>query len=103
MLPIGSSNASQPAQFRVVNFQNTTETPGPNWVLICATFTDAGQQVIRWQAGGVVLPLPETGQQIQWGNNAQQLGRCANKIILDGGTGNATIAGDLFVLSLIHI
>ena len=55
VLPTGSSNASQPGQFRVVASQSTTDTPGPNWVLICITFTDVGQQVIRWQAGSVVL------------------------------------------------
>ena len=41
-----------------------------------------------------MLPLPENGQQIQWGSNVQQLGRGASKIILDGSTGNATIPGD---------
>jgi hypothetical protein len=41
-----------------------------------------------------VLPIPDSGQQIQWGSNAQQLGRGANKIVLDGGTGNVTIPGD---------
>ena len=95
VLPIGSANASHPGQFRVAIYQSTTETPCPNWVLICVAFTDAGQQVIRWQAGSVVLPIPDSGQQIQWGGNVQQLGRGANKIVLDGGTGNVTIPGDL--------
>jgi hypothetical protein len=51
VLPTSSTFTSQPGQFRVVAYQSTTETPGPNWVLICVAFTDAGQQVIRWQAG----------------------------------------------------
>ena len=97
VLPTTSPFTSQPGQFRVVAFQSTTETPAPNWVLICVAFTDAGQQVLRWQAGSVVLPLPDAGQQIQWGSNVQQLGRGANKITLDGVTGNATIPGDLTV------
>ena len=42
VLPTASPFTSQPGQFRVVAFQSTTETPGPNWVLICVTFTDAG-------------------------------------------------------------
>ena len=66
VLPTTSPFTSQPGQFRVVAFQSTTETPAPNWVLICVAFTDAGQQVIRWQAGSVVLPIPTTGQHIQW-------------------------------------
>ena len=53
----------------MVAFQNITETPAPNWVLLCVVFTDAGQQVIRWQAGSVVLPIPISGQQIQWRAN----------------------------------
>ena len=93
MLPTGSGSASQPGQFRVVAFQSTTETPGPSWVLNCVASTDAGQQVIRWQAGSVALPIPDGGQRIQWGSNVQQLGRGANKIVLDGGTGNVTIPG----------
>jgi hypothetical protein len=53
----------------VVAFQNITETPAPNWVFICAVFTDAGQAVIRWQAGSVVLPIPPSGQHMQWRAN----------------------------------
>ena len=94
VLPTTSTLSSQPGQFRVVLYQSTTETPAPNWVLICVAFTDAGQQVIRWQAGSVVLPLPDSGQQIQWGSNTLQLGRAATKIALDGGTGSVTIPGD---------
>ena len=94
-LPTGSTFTSQPGQFRVVAFQSTTETPGPSWVLICVAFTDAGQQVIRWQAGSVVLPIPDSGHKIQWGSKLQQLGRGASKIALDGGTGSATIPGAL--------
>ena len=75
VLPTGSAATSQPGQFRVVQYLSTTETPAPNWVLIGVAFTDAGQQVIRWQAGSVVLPIPDSGQQIQWGGTLQQLGR----------------------------
>ena len=95
VLPTGSANASQPGQFRVVAVQSTTETPGPNWVLICVAFTDAGQQVIRWQAGSVVLPIPDSGQQIQWGSNVQQLGRGANKLVLNGAAGSISLPGSL--------
>ena len=102
-LPTGSTFTSQPGQFRVVSFQSTTESPGPNWVLICITFTDAGQQVIRWQAGSVVLPIPDSGQQIQWGSNALQLGRGAQKIVLDGGTGNVSAPGECMVGSVAHL
>ena len=97
MLPTSSTFTSQPGQFRVVQYLGATETPGPNWVLICAAFTDGGQQVIRWQAGSVVLPIPDSGQQIQWGGNLQQLGRGANKITLDGVTGSASVPGNLTV------
>ena len=41
-----------------------------------------------------MLPLPYSGQQIQWGSNARQLGRGANKIVLHGGTGNISAPGD---------
>jgi hypothetical protein len=101
VLPTSSTFTSQPGQFRVVQYLSTTETPGPNWVLICASFTDAGQQVIRWQAGSVVLPIPDAGHQIQWGSNVQQLGRGVNKIVLDGSTGNITAPGDCLAGSAI--
>ena len=81
----------------MVQYLSATETPGPTWVLICIAFTDAGQQVIRWQAGSVVLPIPDSGQQIQWGSNVQQLGRGANKLMLDGVTGSANVPGNLTV------
>ena len=97
VLPTGSANPSQPGQFRVVQYLSTTETPAPNWVLICVAFTDAGQQVIRWQAGSIVLPIPDAGNQIQWGSTLQQLGRGANKLSLDGATGNANVPGALTV------
>jgi hypothetical protein len=51
----------------------------------------------KWLPGGVALPLPDDGQQIQWGSNVQQLGRGASKIVLDGGTGNVTMPGVLTV------
>ena len=101
VLPTSSTFTSQPGQFRVVLYQSTTETPAPNWVLICVAFTDAGQQVIRWQAGSVVLPIPDSGHQIQWGSNVQQLGRGTNKIVLDGGTGNITAPGDVLAGSAV--
>ena len=86
VLPTGSSNASQPLQFRVVNFQTTTETPGPNWVLICATFTDSGQLVIRWQAGGVALPTPDIRQSHQSGSTPPPLGARGVHRVSDGST-----------------
>ena len=76
VLPTGSSHPSQPGQFRVVLYQSITETPGPTWILICVTFTNAGQQVIRWQAGSVALPIPDSGQQTQWGGNTQAWAGC---------------------------
>ena len=95
VLPTTSSFNSLPGQFRVVSYLNTIEVPAPNWVFICGAFTDPGQQVIRWQPGSVVLPIPSDGHQIQWGGNSLQLGRGANKLSLDGGTGNAAIPGVL--------
>ena len=58
--------------------------------------TDAGS-TLKWLPGAVALPLPDNGQQIQWGNTVQQLGRGAFKLSLDGGTGNANIPGALSV------
>jgi hypothetical protein len=52
---------------------------------------------LKWLPGAVALPLPDNGQQIQWGSNAQQLGRGASKLSLDGGTGNVNIPGALTV------
>ena len=62
-----------------------------------AVYKRQGQALVKWQPGSVVLPLPDNGQQIQWGSNVQQLGRGANKLSLDGGTGNANIPGFLSV------
>ena len=97
-LPTASTSISTlVGNFRVISTLNTVDNIDPSWVLLAVLNTDASQALVKWQAGGVVLPLPDNGQQIQWGSNAQQLGRGANKIVLDGGTGNATISGDLFV------
>ena len=52
---------------------------------------------MNWAAGNVVLPTPDQDQQITWNANTQQLGRGANKIQLDGGTGNVNIPGTLSV------
>ena len=79
----------------MVLYQSTTETPAPNWVLICVAFADAGQQVIRWQAGSVVLPIPGSGQQLQWSGTLQQLGRGASKIVLNGVAGSVSVPGVL--------
>ena len=90
-MPTGSSQFTTPVRnFRTVPFLNTIENIEPNWVLLAALNTDTSQAVVKWQAGGVVLPLPEDGQQIQWGSN---LGRGASKIVLDGGTGRASFPG----------
>jgi hypothetical protein len=97
-LPTASTSFSTlVGNFRVVSYLSTVDNIDPSWVLLAVLNTDASQALVKWQAGGVVLPLPDNGQQIQWDSNAQQLGRGANKIVLDGGTGNATISGDLFV------
>ena len=42
-----------------------------------------------------MLPIPDSGQQIQWSSNVQQLGRGANKIVLSGTAGSATIPGSV--------
>jgi hypothetical protein len=57
-------------------------------VLVAQIFSDTGQRVVNWAAGNVVLPTPDQDQSITWNANTQQLGRGANKIQLDGGTGN---------------
>ena len=41
-----------------------------------------------------MLPIPDSGQQITWRSKVQQLGRGANKIVQDGGTGNINAPGD---------
>ena len=58
-----------------------------------ATLITDANPALKWLPGAVALPLPDSGQQIQWGNNTQQLGRGANKIVLDGSAGSATIPG----------
>ena len=93
-MPTGSSQFSTLAgNVRIVPVLNTTENIEPNWALLAALNADTNQAVVKWQAGGVVLPLPETGQQIQWGSNVQQLGRGASKIVLDGETGSVSVPG----------
>ncbi|MGV2337240.1 MAG UNVERIFIED_CONTAM: hypothetical protein LVR18_25170 [Planctomycetaceae bacterium] len=79
--------SSAPGNFRLINFQNSTENILPTYVLVAQIFSDAGQRVVNWAAGNVVLPTPDQDQSITWNANAQQLGRGANKIQLDGGTG----------------
>ena len=83
--------------FRIITFSNTIENVEPHWVLLAVINTDTNQALVKWQAGNVVLPLPDNGQQIQWGSNVQQLGRGASKLSLDGATCNANIPGALTV------
>ena len=66
-------------------------------MLVAQIFSDPGQRVVNWAAGNVVLPTPDQDQQITWNANTQQLGRGANKIQLDDGTGNVSIPGSLTV------
>ena len=97
-LPTASTSISTlVGNFRVISTLNTVDNIDPSWVLLAVLNTDASQALVKWQAGGVVLPLPDNGQQIQWGSNAQQLGRGANKLSLDGVTGNVNIPGSLSV------
>ena len=46
---------------------------------------------------GRPVPIPDSGHQIQWGSNVQQLGRGASKLTMDGGAGNVNIPGALSV------
>ena len=64
---------------------------------VAQIYSDTGQRVANWAAGNVVLPTPDQDQSITWNANTQQLGRGANKIQLDGGTGNVNIPGTLSV------
>ena len=52
------------ASFRGVPFANTTENVEPNWVLLDVNNTETNQSLVKWQAGSVVLPLLNNGQQI---------------------------------------
>jgi hypothetical protein len=66
-------------------------------VLVAFINADGANKVVKWQAGSVVLPVPDGDQQITWNANSQQVGQGANKIQLDGGTGNVSIPGSLSV------
>ena len=77
--------SSAPGNFRLINFQNSSENILPTYVLVAQIYSDAGQRVVNWAAGNVALPTPDQDQSITWNANAQQLGRGANKIQLDGG------------------
>ena len=80
-LPTASTSISTlVGNFRVISTLNTVDNIDPSWVLLAVLNTDASQALVKWQAGGVVLPPPDNGQQIQWGSNAPQLGRGATKI-----------------------
>ena len=88
--------SSAPGNFRLINFQNSSENILPT-LLVAQIYSDTGQRVVNWAAGNVVLPTPDQDQSITWNANAQQLGRGANKIQLDGGSGNVTVPGTLSV------
>ena len=66
-------------------------------MLVAFINADGANKVVKWQAGSVVLPVPDGGQQITWNANSQQVGQGANKISLDGGTGNVNIPGSVTV------
>ena len=85
------------SNFRLITYLNSTENVQPSYVLVAHIFTDAGQAVVKWHAGNVAIPIPNENQQITWNANSQQLGRGANKITLDGGTGNVSVPGTLTV------
>ena len=89
--------------FRLINFQNSTENILPTYVLVAQIYSDTGQRIVNWAAGNVVLPTPDQDQQITWNANAQQLGRGANTIKLDGGTGNMTVPGTLSVTGAVTL
>ena len=54
---------------------------------------------LKWQAGPVALPIPDNWRQIQWGSHVEQLGRGANKIVLDGAASNPRILGTLTLIN----
>ena len=96
-LPTASTSISTlVGNFRVISTLNTVDNIDPSWVLLAVLNTDASQALVKWQAGGVVLPLPDNGQQIQWGSNVQQLGRGATKLSLDGST--ATVSASQLIV-----
>jgi hypothetical protein len=84
VLPTASANTQFVSNFRVITSANTTDNLDSRWMALATLNTDAGP-TLKWLPGAVTLPLPDNGQQIQWGSNVQQLGRGAYKIVLDGG------------------
>jgi hypothetical protein len=58
-LPTASTSISTlVGNFRVISTLNTVDNIDPSWVLLAVLNTDASQALVKWQAGGVVLPLP---------------------------------------------
>ena len=96
VLPTASANTQFINNFRVITSTNTTDNLDSRWMALATLNTDAGS-TLKWLPGAVALPLPDNGQQIQWGSNVQQLGRGANKIVLGGVSGSATVPGNLAV------
>ena len=68
VIPMGTSGptsySSVALNFRVVPYLSIVENLAPHWVLLAMLNNDANQALVKWQAGGVVLPLPADGQQI---------------------------------------
>ena len=98
VLPTASANTQFLNNFRVITSTNTTTDLDSRWMALATLNTDANP-TLKWLPGAVVLPLPDNGQQIQWGSNVQQLGRGASKLTLDGGTGNVNVPGVLTITS----
>ena len=73
VLPTVSSNSTFVGNFRVITSVNTIDNLDSRWMALATLNTDANP-TLKW----LTAPLPDSGQQIQWGNNVQQLGRGAN-------------------------
>ena len=62
-------------------------------MLLAVLNWDIVSGAVKWLPGATLIPTPTSGNTITWSPNSQQLGRGANKITMDGGTGNVTIPG----------
>ena len=94
VVPVGSTSVNTlVSNFRLVPLTSTIENMEPHWVLVAVVNSEANHTQVKWQPGSVVLPLPDIGHQIRWNSAVLQLGRSANKIVLDGTAGSATIPG----------
>jgi hypothetical protein len=52
----GQSSTSVQSQYRLVNYQNSTWSPGNGWVLIAARNGDSTEGHVRWMPGQINFP-----------------------------------------------